>query len=72
MKWPLGLGFQQRKTAKQIADWIRENGVDYRPISESRAVECEHGAYGWNDCLDCATKQLADDIESGAWFNTTT
>ena len=70
--WPVGMGFQQRRVAKQIAAWMRQQGDIYRPISESRAVECEHGKYGWEDCGECSIIQLADDIEAGAWFNTTT
>lgn len=68
-KWPTGLGFQQRKTAKQIADWVREHGYTYGPITDSKSVPCKHGVYSWNDCEQCSLIQIADAIEDGEWFN---
>ena len=69
MSWPVGLGFQQRKTAKQIADWIREHGDTRGPITDNKGVPCEHGIYSWHDCEECSRIQIADAIENGEWFD---
>lgn len=54
-------------TARRIAEWVREQGDVYHPISDSRVIECEHGRYGWEDCGECSMIQLADDIDAGKW-----
>jgi len=53
--------------AQQIADYLEQTGDIYRPISEARVVECEHGMLGWYDCHECMLIQIIDAIRTGQW-----
>jgi hypothetical protein len=60
------VGYQRGYDAavREIVAWLRE-GDRWRPISESRAIKCEHGSFGWEECGECSIQQAADAIERG-------
>lgn len=64
----IGEAYRQQgdeRTLARIIEWLRDpNGYQPgAPRSESRAIPCDHGQYGWDDCGACEAHNIADDLE---------